>query len=206
MTKPIRMILAACLGLVAFHATPAGAGTTAYLSHTGSGTACTLGSPCSNMANAVTAAGTGGEVICLDKGNYGGVTIDFSITVSCGDGLWEASAGLLGISTPAGADVVLEGLVSDSLAAFSGPIMTFNGQGSLHLRRVRLGNVPGIAQGLFFIPTGAAKLFVTDSYFYNNGTFGLSAGINIKPASGVTASVEIARTRFENDFFGIVAD
>src|SRR5437868_4382694 len=93
MTKPIRMFLAAGLVLVAFHATPAGAfGLQAYLSRTGSGTACTLASPCASMSSAITAAGAGGgEVICLDKSNYGsGVTITFSITISCGDGLWEA--------------------------------------------------------------------------------------------------------------------
>src|SRR5437588_12234778 len=114
MTKPIRMFLAAGLVLVAFHATPAGAfGLQAYLSRTGSGTACTLASPCASMSTAITAAGAGGEVICLDKSNYSSVVINFSITISCGDGLWEAPGGTINITTPAGADVVIEGLVAD---------------------------------------------------------------------------------------------
>ncbi len=188
--------------------TPASAANAAYLSRTGSGSACTLASPCSSISSAVTAAGAGGEVVCLDKGNYGGVIIPFSITISCGDGLWEAPAAGISIQTPAGAAaVVIEGFVADSLA-LSGSIVSVTGQVAVHLRRVRIGNNGSANSGfaINFNPTGPAKLFVTDSVIDNFGGSGISGAILVKPASGVTANVTIERTRIENNRFGIVAD
>src|SRR5215469_4977505 len=111
----IAIIAGICtLGLTAA-ATPARAvgGNVAYLSHTGSGTTCSQTAPCASMVLAVINAGTNGEVICLDKGNYGGVSINVPVTISCGDGLWEAPDAGPSINTPAGADVVIEGLVLD---------------------------------------------------------------------------------------------
>ncbi len=183
-------------------------GLSAYLSRTGSGSACTLTSPCSSMISAVSAAGAGGQVICLDKGDYnlgGTVNITFAITISCGDGLWEAPHGLVTITPPAGADVVIEGLTSDSRGGVGNVVQIF-GQGSVHLRRVRIGNS---LSGFFAIdvqPSGPAKLFVTDSFIYNTGAAGISGGIVVTPASGVTANVTIEQTRFENNRFAIVAN
>src|SRR5262245_13423563 len=97
--------------LVAAAATPASAGQ-AYLSRTGSGTTCSFAAPCGLMLVATPVAGANGEVICLDKGPYAGDTITQSITISCGDGLWEAPAGGVLISTPAGSDVIIEGFVN----------------------------------------------------------------------------------------------
>src|SRR5206468_3274513 len=104
-----RVFFAAFLALVGVHARPASAAGVAYLSRAGTGNTCTSASPCSFMGAAVAAAGTGGEVICLDKGNYSNVIITQSVTVSCGDGLWEAPGTIVTVQTPAGADVVIEG-------------------------------------------------------------------------------------------------
>src|SRR4051794_2584942 len=96
--------------------TPVSAAGPAYLSRTGTpASTCTQGAPCTAMSSAITVAGTGGEVVCLDKGNYGGATILNSVTISCGDALWEAPGAQVAISTPAGADVVIEGLVLDGI-------------------------------------------------------------------------------------------
>jgi hypothetical protein len=82
-------------------ATPASAGT-AYLSRPGSGTTCTYQSPCGFIGDALTAAGANGEVICLNKGSYGSYSLGItqSVTISCGDGLWEAPGEELTINTP----------------------------------------------------------------------------------------------------------
>jgi hypothetical protein len=189
--------------VLAAAATPASAGGTTYLSHTGSGNTCSQAAPCANMAVAIIAAGGSGEVICLDKGNYGGVSpISQSITISCGDGLWEAPGGI-GLEMQAGTDVVIEGVVADEGGFVSSfPIINMTGQGSLHLRRVRIGNVGGNNHGISFAPNGPATLHITDSVFYNNG----GTGLYIKPASGVQANVYIDRTHFEKNSFGITAD
>ncbi len=187
--------------------TPANAGTTAYVSRTGSGGTCTQAAPCNSMVTAVAVASSGGEVICLDKGNYGPANFISTITISCGDGLWESPFSTIIITPPAGAAVVIEGLVIDFLAN-PGANIFFDGQGALHLRRVRLGNNTA-SNGFFaimFQPSGPAKLFVTDSFIYNVGASGISGGIVVTPASGVTANVTIERTRFENNRFAIVAN
>ncbi len=191
--------------------TSANAATAAYLSRTGTGSACTQSAPCNNVDIAKGVAGSGGEVICLEKGNYGGqgMIINFTLTISCGDGLWEAPGAQITIDTSSGRDVIIEGLVSDGLLD-SGTILNFIGSGSLHLRRVRIGNAPNSpgtpAHALSFAPNGFAELFVTDSDFYRMGTSAISAGINIRPTSGVTAQVTIERSQFQNNRFGIVAD
>ena len=127
MSKPNRVFFAAFLALVGFHATPASAGNTAFLSRTGTGSTCSQAAPCASMSSALTAAGTGGEVICLDKSGYGFAPIAQSVTISCGDGLWEATSAPISINTPAGSDVVIEGLVSDG-AGTAGTTMHFLGQ------------------------------------------------------------------------------
>ncbi len=73
---------------------------------------------------------------------------------------------------------------------------------------MRIGNnsTAGSGFAIDFKPNGPAKLFVTDSDFYNMGAGGITGAINVKPASGVTANVTIERSRFENNRFGIVAD
>jgi len=185
-------------------ATPASAGNAAFLSHTGSSSTCTQGTPCSSMSTAITVAGDGGEVICLDKGNYGGlISITQSVTISCGDGLWEGFPGGITITTGPSSLVVIEGLVSDEAAQnFGTPNLLVNGQGTLHLRRVRVGNINNPQSGLSFTPNGSATLHITDSYFYNNG----GSGVLIKPTSSATTNVHIRNSRFEHNLHGLFVD
>jgi hypothetical protein len=188
------------LVLTVVAATPASA-QLAFLSHTGSGASCTQSAPCAVMNTAINVAGANGEVICLDKGTYDGGTITQPVTISCGDGWWEVSClGGVTVNTPAGSDVVIEGLVMDQLTC--GSAISMNGQGALHLRRVRVGHTGGGSHGLDFAPNGLAMLHITDSVFYNNG----GAGVYVKPTSGVQANVYINRTHFEKNGFGITAD
>jgi len=192
-----------CALAVAAAATPANAaGNVAYLSRAGSDNpGCNLSAPCGTMNFAVLVAGANGEVICLDKGDYRGAAISHSVTISCGDGLWETPFQTLQINTPAGSDVVIEGLVIDELG--NGPFaITMIGQGTLHLRRVRVGNTSGNLHGLNFAPNGPATLHITDSVFYNNA----ASGVLIKPASGGSANVHMRNVRFEHNLHGLFVD
>jgi hypothetical protein len=201
MNRSNHIFFAAFLALVGFHATTASAAT-AYLSNKGTGTTCSQGTPCAAISSALSVAGLNGEVICLDKGNYGSAGISQSVTISCGYGLWEAPTGAIFINTPAGADVVIEGLVSDN-EGISGIIMDFIGQGSLRLRQVRLGNNPASSShGLYFAPSGPATLTVSDSIFYNSG----GSGINVRPTGSGYANVHIRNTKFERNANGLFVD
>jgi len=185
------LALAAAFSMVV--ASPALAVSTAFLKSSGAGSACTLAAPCAVMSSAITAAGDGGEVVCLDKYRYGAIlTIVASVTISCGDGLWDNSLTGLIISTPANSRVVIEGLVGDCLGLNCGPIIVFSGQGSLELRHVSIGHSGGSsAHGLQFKPNGPASLTVSDSYFYDVPL----AGILVQPTSG-TSFVSIRNSSF----------
>ncbi len=77
----------------------------------------------------------------------------------------------------------------------------------MRLIRSRIGNIAGPSSyAINFSPSGAAKLFVSDSYLYGVGSTEISGAILLRPASGVTANVTIERTRIENNRFGIIAD
>jgi hypothetical protein len=184
-------------------ASPASAANAAYLSRNGTGSVCTLAAPCSGMGLAIGAAGPGGEVICLDKGNYGGAIINDSITISCGDALWEAPAGTIFLSPPPGTDVVIEGLVLDSMMSSGGNAVNYIGRGSLHLHRVRMGNAGSDGSALLFAPNGAgATLHVSDSVFYNNA----GHGIRIRPTGSGFANVHMRNVKFERNGNGLFID
>jgi hypothetical protein len=230
----IVIIGAICALAFAAAATPASA-QIAFLSNTGSGTACTQAAPCVSMNDAISVAGASGEVICLNKGYYSfDVTISQSVTISCGEGWWESPDGIVTITTPADTDeVVIEGLVLDEIGTV-GPGISMTGQGVLDLRHVRIGNsVATNSHGLNFIPSGPAVLHVTDSVFYNNGGSGvliqpssgacaayvtntvihangsgggLNGGIYIVPAAGATAKVSISNSQINGNYYGIIGD
>ena len=114
---------------------------------------------------------------------FGAGGITFSITISCGDGLWEASGVIIGISLPGGAGVVIEGLGADSLgAAGIHRYHQWSGIGGI-CAGVQIGNNVGANNhfAIDFQPTGPAKLFVTDSFIYNFGASGISGGIVVTP-------------------------
>jgi hypothetical protein len=202
MGRSTALILAFALAALA---TPASAATEAYLKSTGSGTACTLVAPCALMQTAVGVAGAGSAVICLDKGAYSSnltFSINQSVTISCGDGLWEAPHGQIDMNPPANSEIVIEGLTMD--AETSGCCnLSYTGQGTLRLRRVRAGNMTGpSSHGLKFTPTGPGTLHVSDSYFYFNG----GSGIFVQPGATGYANLHISNTKFERNANGLWAD
>jgi hypothetical protein len=154
------------------------------------------------MRQAIFVAGVNGEVICLDKSSYGNASISQPVTISCGDGLWESPLNQILINPPAGSDVVIEGLVGDGLGNNDATVV-MSGQGTLHLRRVRMGNnPPSPGHAVFFKPNGPATILITDSVFYNN----TGAGIMIQPTGSASVQAVITRTAFEKNNSGIVAD
>ena len=183
---------------------PASATSAAFLASTGTGTTCSQVAPCVSMDTAIGVAGVGGEVVCLDKFKYGSASnITTSVTISCGDGLWDTSLPFVNINTPANSKVVIEGLVGDCLGLTCSTIINFSGQGDLELRRVSIGHSGGSsAHGLLFAPNGPASLQISDSYFYDMPL----SGVLVKPASGGSANVHIRNTHFARNQNGLFVD
>ena len=83
-------VLPAALGiLLVCLVAPADAIPRTFVSGKGGGVACTRAAPCADLQTAHDATDSGGEVTCLDGGNFAGastVTISKSITIDCGGG------------------------------------------------------------------------------------------------------------------------
>jgi hypothetical protein len=113
-------------------------------------------------------------------------------------------SGTNGITVAAGTSVVvmLSGLDLEGLGSGLDGI-AFNTGAALHVVKT---TIRGFASnGINFQPSGAAKLFVTDTYISENGASATFAGIQLRPSGG-SATVDINNTQLVNNGFGIVAD
>jgi len=224
------LTLAAACAFV--HSATSAKAAVAYLSNTGSGSACTLSAPCGDIGSALAAAGPfAAQVICLNKGAYlsfgGTATISASVTISCGDGLWAPQFGVLVVNTPPNSKVIIEGYFADEGDSGFNAI-SFIGQGTLELLHVRASGSTNSNAGLIVQPNGPANVVVSDSAFLNNAGSGIlvqptnksraavvirntivsgnaSGGIFVTPNSGSTAIVELDNVNVTGNSFGLGA-
>ena len=150
--------------------------------------ACVLTAPCRSFAAAITHTDTDGEIIVVDSGGYGRVTIDRSVSITAPPGIY---AGISVFSGANGIDIATPGIV----VALRG--LTINGQGgdigiafthgaSLHVDRCVIANMSeeGIRLEL-------GEVYVTETALLENGNGGIRAQSH--------ARVAIERTRFEHN-------
>jgi len=227
--RQLLFALALTLAPVALAGPAAAAGTQVqtWVSDTGSdsSTTCQITAPCATFNGAYGKTLIGGEIKCLNSGDYGVVAITNSITINCqysigaiGDG-----AAVFSIDAPAGSVITLRGLdldagAGDDVATCMSPLgeINFTGGGVLHLQKVKINHMTNsnsaggggtpCGEGILFAPTSNATLDITDSDITDNGTGGILAGIYIKPQSGIEANVTITRSQVQGNYFGIVGD
>src|SRR5262249_48319193 len=81
---------------------------------------CSVTSPCRTFGAAIAAVATGGEVVALDSGGYGPVTITQAVTIEAPAGIYAgiyvASGDAIDVNAP-GAPVTVRGLVLNGGAA-----------------------------------------------------------------------------------------
>jgi hypothetical protein len=170
---------------------------------------CDRPTPCATLDGAYSKTNAGGEITCVDSGNFGGLVITDSITVNCENAIASALGGAgIGnflVTTNSPSVVVLRGLDLDGANSGCGNITSF-GSGALHIEKVKVNQNANSCNGISFVPAGPAKLFISDSDITNNGSLGTAAGIYVAPAFGVKADIVIDRTHIEGNYFGIIAD
>jgi hypothetical protein len=169
---------------------------------------CSRGAPCRTFAGAIAKTAAGGAITCVDAAEYGALNIAKSISIVC-DHTLAAITSIAGtgvnITTAATDAVTLSGLdIEGAGTGITG--INFTGGGSLHVHKVRVrgfrGTTSNRALGINFVPTAAAKLFVSDCVISGNG-FGFGgAGILVAP-SAAGASAAIVNCRVENNTLGI---
>ena len=181
---------------------------------------CTRTSPCASFAGALSKTNAGGEINCVDQGDFGGTSIAKAITIDC-----EGVQGRVGGLTASGAfavsvqaaetDVVvlrgldIEGNGVDNAVGSVG--VAFLSGGVLHIEKCVIRNFtfPNIGWGILAAPdiNITSELFVSDTVLENNGTPSSGGGISVAPkvANGITR-VTLSRVEVRNNFFGIKAD
>jgi hypothetical protein len=162
---------------------------------------CTRTTPCQTLKGALANTSPGGEINILDSGGYGGVTISQSVSIIAPPGV-EAGilSDLTGIIITAGPNdvVTLSGLDIQG----KGVGIEFKSGGALFVDKCAIRHFhSGTGYGIWFEPTGAAKLYVQDTAVSDN-----NAGINIDPQGTGSAIVMLARVQVENNGIGIGPD
>lgn len=163
---------------------------------------CSRTAPCKTFAGAISKTAAGGEINCLDPAGFGAVTITKAITINC----YFTEGGVLaagnGIVVNAGAaDVIfLRGL---DIFGVNPPVngVRILAAGAVHIedstiRRFNAAN----SQGISFQPTGATRLYITNTTIAENGNGATGGGILIAPTgAGGSGTVIMNHVRVENN-------
>ncbi len=163
---------------------------------------CSRAAPCRSFASALTVTNAGGEIIVLDSGGYGPVTIDKSVSIIAPEGIYA------GISVPSGngitiatggIHVVLRGLDinSDGADADYGIAMT-SAQGTLLVENCRISGFSKASPhraGLFV--NAFAEVRVVRSVFRRNHIGALFQGM---------VRAQVSDSQFANNVGGLTAN
>lgn len=164
----------------------------------------TEATPCRSLGVAHNATNSGGKIVCLSSGNFQALPISKSITIDCtGHDVHVPSASIQG----AGIRVTIRGIKFDGLGFIGTPGINFVNGSSLHLEDCAISNyvVPGAESGIYFRPSGAARLYVTDCEISNNGTANAGGGIVVHPQGSGSAVVTLNRVTLNGNRYGIFA-
>lgn len=212
--KPL--VAAPCVGLavlfaVAALAPSAAAAPRTFVSGTGADAgACTRAAPCLTFAFAHDQTDAGGEITCIDAGDFAALTITKSITIDCGGtlgGIRPLAFAAIAVNAP---DVVVR-LRNLSLKGGGGSVgVQFMNGAALFVENCVITNFTagpsGEGIGIRFAPPSgvSAELYVIDSVISGNGRPNDGGGIVIIPVGAARVSIE--RTRLERNTYGLFAN
>jgi hypothetical protein len=153
----------------------------AFGSDANTATNCTAAAPCRFFAAAMTVTDNNGEVIVLDSGGYGAVTITQSVALIAPTGVYAGISvfpGANGVNiATAGVNVVLRGLSINGQGGNNGINMTAGN--SLTVENCVISNLT--QRGIFV--DGVVDVNITDSIIRRNAAQGISL------QNGVTATI-----------------
>jgi hypothetical protein len=202
----IRVVIAATASCIALGlaASPASAqATRTWVSGVGDDVnPCSRTAPCKTFAGAISKTAAGGEINCLDPGGFGAVTIIKAMTINCLYTEGGVLAGGNGIVVNAGpTDVVfLRGLDIFGVNPPTNGVRIVAG-GTVHIedctiRRFNAAN----SQGISFQPSGATRLYISNTTIAENGNGATGGGILIAPTgAGGSGTVVMSNVRIENN-------
>jgi hypothetical protein len=158
---------------------------------------CTVMSPCRTFANALTQTSAGGEIVALDSGGYGAVTITQSVSILAATGIYAGVSATSGVAVAinAGASdvVTLRGLTLNGQGGTDG--IDFNSGGALSIESCL---ISGFSTKGIFVSAAPSTSSVSDTTVRDCGFEGMSVHV-----ASVQASID--HCRFENNPFGFFA-
>jgi hypothetical protein len=161
---------------------------------------CSVTSPCRTFGQAITTVTAGGEIVVLDSGGYGPLTISKAITIVSPAGVYAGISVVSGsgISITAGSSdaVTLRNLTINGVGGIHGILAS--SVGALHVENCEISNFVSGSFGIGLNFNTAGKLFVSDTVFRDN-----DRGLQATGASSlVLAQVSARNCRFENNSSG----
>jgi len=162
---------------------------------------CSRTAPCKTFAGAISKTAAGGEINCLDPGGFGAVTINKSLVIDCHYTEGGALAGGNGIVVNAGASdvVVIRGLDIFGVNPPTHGVRIIAG-GSVIIEECVIRRFNAASSfGVSFQPTGATKLYISNSTISQNGSGATGGGINVQPTGVGTAMVWLNNVRVLNN-------
>ncbi|CAG0961816.1 hypothetical protein BURK2_00781 [Burkholderiales bacterium] len=136
---------------------------------TNTATGCAATAPCRWFAGAITVVDPGGEIVAMDTGAYGALTITKSISIVAAPGVYAGISvfGGNGITiATAGINVALRGLTINSMGASTHGIHMTNGA-KLTIEHCVISNFSSSSYAGLFVTNGA-KVGVAHSTFRDN--------------------------------------
>jgi parallel beta helix pectate lyase-like protein len=203
-------LAAGCLVVaLALSGSPAAAAARVWVASTGGGAACSHAAPCATFQAAHTAVDVGGEISCIDSGDYGSIDISKDVTIDCSNVQATINIGIgIAVQMLTSVTVTLRGLAIHGRGT-AGIGIHFQGPGELHIERCRVSGFAG--EGISIDPQTATPFSVTisDTVVAGNASSN-GAGISIQklgvasPAVGVM--IVLDRVQVENNPLGIMVD
>jgi hypothetical protein len=198
MRKSLLSIATLCCGIVAvmLSAAPASAqATRTWVSGVGDDVnPCSRTAPCKTFPGAISKTAPGGEINVLDPGGFGGVTITKSITISAEGfegGVLVTGTNAIVIAAGATDTVVLKGLDIQGLGSGLTGINVVSGL-QVYVLNSRIHHF--VNSGINMASsTSGARLFVKDSFIFQNGTANsnpLTGGVNINGTANIGTIVD----------------
>jgi len=195
----------AVIGSLFVHATPAQAAVETWVSGTGTNAGnCHATAPCKTFQYAHNHTNPGGTINVQSSGSFGDLTITKSISIVA-DGavamIRTVAACGAGICINAGANGVvnLRGLTIEGTGTASGILLT-----SAKILRVQKSFIRKAADAIFFRPSSASELYVTDTTLADNTANGITVDALAGPLGPTTAKVSLDRIHLENNDSGII--
>ena len=171
-----------------------------WVSGAGSDTGlCIRTAPCKTFGYAYGQTATGGEIDVLDAGDFGPLTIQHALTIA-------SDSGTGGVLNPGGSALTIEAGLTDAIILRGLEInglgdsvagVLFETGGSLlvdHCKIYGFHGGAGTTAGIAFLPSGASKLWVTDSVISNSGS-SVTGNVLIQPTGGGSVAAQFERVQ-----------